>query len=192
MSVAISNDLVLRSARPQDLTAIARLQAASWRDAYAGLLPAEFLGPSLDERLGAHWARLPGAGWRVELAELGGEIAGFAAARLEAEGPEHSYLDNLHVAPALRRGGVGRILLRHVAARLLESGQRSMHLTVLEGNARARAFYAAMGGREGPLTTDEMHGLTVPVHRVDWDDLADLAGVGIADGEKRKNRPRPA
>jgi hypothetical protein len=40
---------LIRPARPADAPALAAVHVATWRDAYAGLLPDEFLAPAGDQ-----------------------------------------------------------------------------------------------------------------------------------------------
>ena len=74
------------------------------------------------------------ANGQVIVAELKGEIAGFAA----VVGGE---LDGLFVEPDLWGGGIGRIL---VEAAVHEARERGLSLTVI-ANPRARGFYEACG-----------------------------------------------
>lgn len=63
-------------------------------------------------------------------------------------------LDNLHVAPAYRRQGLGRALVsiaaRWIAEKNFDNGTANMHLTCLDTNATAMAFYATLGGVKSP------------------------------------------
>lgn len=74
------------------------------------------------------------ANGQVIVAELGGEVAGFAA----VVGGE---LDGLFVEPDLWGSGIGRIL---VEAAVHEARQRGLSLTVI-ASPRARAFYETCG-----------------------------------------------
>lgn len=74
------------------------------------------------------------ANGQVIVAELGGEIAGFAA----VVGGE---LDGLFVEPDLWGGGIGRAL---VDAATHEARQRGLSLTVI-ANPRAKGFYESCG-----------------------------------------------
>ncbi len=74
------------------------------------------------------------ANGQVIVAELGDEIAGFAA----VVGGE---LDGLFVEPDLWGSGIGRIL---VEAAVHEARQRGLSLTVI-ANPRARGFYETCG-----------------------------------------------
>jgi len=167
--------LVFRPARPADHAGIAALHAASWRDTYRGLLPEEFLGPELEPRLAAHLARKLAGGpppGVLLVADDGGDgPAGFAALWLREGG---AYIDNLHIHPDLRGGGLGRRLLGEALVRLAALGARHAWLEALAGNAGALRFYARLGGRLCPPVTAELLGLVVEEVRVEWDDLATL------------------
>jgi ribosomal protein S18 acetylase RimI-like enzyme len=55
------------------------------------------------------------------------------------------YIRNLVVAPTHRARGIGRAMLRHVAAHLRASGIAQWELNVLPGNAPAIALYSSVG-----------------------------------------------
>ena len=74
------------------------------------------------------------ANGQVIVAELGGEIAGFAAV-------VGGQLDGLFVEPDLWGGGIGRAL---VDAATHEARQRGLSLTVI-ANPRAKGFYESCG-----------------------------------------------
>jgi ribosomal-protein-alanine N-acetyltransferase len=67
---------------------------------------------------------------------------GFVLARVAADEAE---ILTLAVLPAVRRGGVARALLRRAVAAAADAGAASLFLEVAEGNAAARALYAAEG-----------------------------------------------
>jgi ribosomal-protein-alanine N-acetyltransferase len=91
-------------------------------------------------------------GWHVRhpdsvvlTARLGLALAGFAIMRY-AEDTAH--LNLLAVAPAHRRRGVGRRLLRWLEQTALTAGSFLIGLELRTGNEAARAFYRALGYRE--------------------------------------------
>jgi ribosomal protein S18 acetylase RimI-like enzyme len=155
-------------ARARDAGAVLALHLASWRDAYGGMLDPAFLAGPVEEVLGARWRQVfatrrhPGA---VLLARRDGEAVGFVAAWLRGE---DCYVDNLHVRPGLRGGGVGRALLGEAAMRLAAAGARSASLGVFAANQGALRFYAALGGEVGPEVMGETFGQAVPEHEVRW------------------------
>jgi GNAT superfamily N-acetyltransferase len=140
-----------RLAAASDVAAIAGLHADSWRRHYRGAYLDSYLdGDVLADRT-AEWAgRLSGpqAGWHTVVAELDGEVTGFAHVIFDADPAWGAYLDALHVRHDLKRGGIGGRLIaeagRAVARRRPATG---LYLWVLEQNAAAQAFYAAHGGR---------------------------------------------
>jgi GNAT superfamily N-acetyltransferase len=87
---------------------------------------------------------------RVTMAEWDGQPAGFALWFLNFstwEGKPGIYLEDLFVRPAFRRNGIGKALLRHLAAIALEQGWTRFVWQVLDWNAPAIEFYEAHGAR---------------------------------------------
>lgn len=60
------------------------------------------------------------------------------------------YLEDLYVQPAHRGRGLGKSLLRHLAALAVERGCGRFEWSVLDWNASAIHFYAAMGATVMP------------------------------------------
>ena len=122
--------LIIRPYRPEDFPGLERVHDRARRVElrYAGLEDA-----FLPLRIAAEREDLfayPG----LFVAELGGEIAGFAACTQEE-------LAWLYVDPAHFRKGVGRALAEHALQRF--PGIRRVE--VLSGNAPAKALYARLG-----------------------------------------------
>lgn len=163
-----------RAAQDGEQAAIRDLQIASWRRAYRGMLSDAFLDGAVFDVLDRRWAVLPGPDWMVETAWSGRDLLGFLALQRDhAGGP---YVDNLHVAA--RGQGIGRQLMARVAGQLAGEGQASMWLTVIRENAPTRAFYAALGGQEGPEQDDLLFGQPLVSLPVRWHDLPGLATRG--------------
>ncbi|MEM6277219.1 MAG: GNAT family N-acetyltransferase [Pseudomonadota bacterium] len=159
----------IRPACQADAEAICALHIASWRDAYRGYLPDAYLGDPVAADLTALWADVC-SGDLVLLAENDGEVQGFVAFRLTEPGltGDGPLLDNLHVAPALRGGGIGEALLRAGMAALASRGFDRFWLTVLEDNLAARRFYRRFGGLEGEPFGEMLKGNPVTVRKVTW------------------------
>lgn len=79
------------------------------------------------------------------------------------------WLEDLFVSPEQRRFGVGGALIRRVAAIAVERGCTRLEWSVLDWNAPALEFYAALGAARLEDWT---------VHRLDGGALARAAGGG--------------
>jgi GNAT superfamily N-acetyltransferase len=154
--VTAMGELIHRATRA-DARGIASVQVRAWRAAYAGIVPAAFLDAlSVDERE---------ARWRRNLDELGAEtwvavdegaVVGWAtvgACRDADATPSLGELWAIYVSPDRWRGGVGRALWEHGRAQLASMGCTEAVVWVLEDNAPARRFYAALGFAPAPEQT---------------------------------------
>lgn len=79
------------------------------------------------------------------------------------------YLEDLYVTPEARGGGVGKALLRHLAALAIARGCGRFEWSVLDWNADAIGFYRSLGA----VGMDEW-----TIQRVTGDALLRLAGQG--------------
>jgi ribosomal protein S18 acetylase RimI-like enzyme len=147
---ARSTELSYRTARPDDLQAIADLHTDSWRRHYRGAYTEAFLD---DEAAGVIldlWTQRfadPDPRARAIVAERDGIVVGLAYTVLGDHPTWGALLDNLHVSYDLKRNGVGSRLLSMSAQAVLDADPSSrLYLWVFEQNAGARAFYEARGG----------------------------------------------
>jgi [ribosomal protein S18]-alanine N-acetyltransferase len=112
-------------------------------DVLAALHAACFPDDAWDSAALATLLAMPGAGGRVARAESG-EILGLLIDQCVGEDAE---VLTLGVLPATRRQGIGRALLRDLAARAREAGATRIVLEVAADNAAAAALYDVMGFR---------------------------------------------
>jgi ribosomal protein S18 acetylase RimI-like enzyme len=151
-----------RSARPSDAPEIAALHARSWRENYRGDFHDAFLdGDLVGERLRVWRERLDRAPANqfVQLAVDGPQLVGFVCVYGAHDPRWGSFVDNLHVSRAAKRGGIGASLMRQAGAWLVARyPELEVHLWVLESNASARRFYERIGGRNVGVSTMETHG----------------------------------
>jgi ribosomal protein S18 acetylase RimI-like enzyme len=174
-------DLKIREARIEDSADLARIQVDSYRTAYAGILPEEYLARFTYEEQKQDWRDLLAAGTNAILlvAEApGGEIAGNALGRPGPSdiGAYDSELVALHVRRRHQRRGVGRALVAAMAARLRAQGCDSLMLWVLKENAPAQLFYERLGGQLiGERTIDLGEGDITPAEvAYGWPDIGRL------------------
>ena len=138
---------VIVPAGPGDADALARLHVATWRETYVGLLPAGYLGAMDVKRHARRWRAQLAASVKpapVLVAEQRGGLAGYCAGG-RASGADAEVF-TLYVLKRAQGGGLGAELLRDMARVLKADGAVSLHLWVLAGNDRARAFYQHLGG----------------------------------------------
>ncbi|MFT6168506.1 MAG: ribosomal protein S18 acetylase RimI-like enzyme [Celeribacter sp.] len=153
---------------------IAALQIASWRGAYRGLLSDAYLGQPVEDDLRAKWVGMDvPAGDVLLVSETDGDVDGFIYVMC---GKNPTYIDNLHVSPSRKRGGIGAALMRTAATRLIALGHSAVSLTVITDNTPAVAFYDKMRGMRGPVQNEKLYGEPVKTYPVTWFDLQALAG----------------
>jgi GNAT superfamily N-acetyltransferase len=142
--------LRFRDATEADAPAIAALHADSWRRHYRDAYADGFLDGEVGAERLAVWTQRMGRrdGTRTIVVEDGNGLVGFAHSILDDDAQWGALLDNLHVAAALQRRGVGTRLL-HLIGRAVDEARPAspLYLWVLEQNVDAQRFYAARGGR---------------------------------------------
>ncbi len=138
-----------RAAQASDAERIARLHANSWRQTYRGMMPDAFLdGDVLSNRRQMWRERLAQAraDQFVCVAEEGVKLLGFICAFGNEDSVWGSYIDNLHVAHASKRSGIGTALMKQATDWLkTHYPQSCIYLWVMEANGPARRFYEYLG-----------------------------------------------
>ena len=149
---------LVRPAELDDASAIARVHVATWRSAYRGLLPDDFLASLSETHYEERWRRTLGdSSARIYVAENVDGVVGFASGGPERAG-ESGYAGELYAIYVLEDAqarGHGRRLVQAVVGGLREVGLENMIVWVLRDNRSARAFYERLGGvyvRSQPIT----------------------------------------
>jgi len=181
----------IRRARPGDAAPVAAVHAASWRSAYAGILPAGYLAALSEPRLAEAYRRAildrrAGHAMFVAVASGSGQpgapgldrspplVVGFASGgRSRRPGIAEGEIETLYVLDDYRERGVGRRLMRAMAAHLRAIGCGSAMLWVLRDNP-SRWFYQRLGGR--PVATEGIRFAGRPVEQLAycWDPIGAL------------------
>lgn len=133
--------LTVRPADVRDADAIAAVHVQAWREAYAHLLPAEFLAALDVDARAARWRGIIAVpGVDVLVATVGDAIVDWASAGpSRGEAPRDRELEGIYVLAAQHGAGVGQALLDAVI------GTVPAFLWVADGNPRAEAFYRRNG-----------------------------------------------
>jgi len=149
---------MVRAAAIDDAASVAQVHVATWRTAYRGLLPDDFLASLTESQYTERWRRaIADPLSRVYVVEDDSGVVGFASAGRERAG-EKGYggeLYAIYVLDRAQRIGHGRELVGAVVGGLREMGFRDMIVWVLRDNAPARGFYERLGGvyvRAQPIT----------------------------------------
>lgn len=171
--VMVQREAVLvRAAIRRDARPVAEVHVASWRHAYRGLLPDDYLDKlSIDVRE-AMWREAfanPDPKSGAIVAEMSGRIVGFASfgpSRDEDVSDGTGEVPAIYVEPATLGTGVGRELFEAVTLALRGAGFVRATLWVLEANATARRFYEKAGWRwDGAVSTHMFDCANEPVVR---------------------------
>ncbi len=176
--------IAIRRARPADAPGIGAVHVATWRSAYPGVLPDEFLAKLSPSRLAAHYDRIIRIGLGVHVAALSGpeattspSIIGFTTAgRTRKHALAEGEVETLYVLDDFRDRGIGRRLLRASAQHLSALGCRSAYAWVLRDNP-ATYFYQRLGGKRIAMSTTRVGGEDVPQVAFAWDPIELLLDV---------------
>lgn len=168
----------IRPARIEDAESLASLHVKTWQEAYANIMPEEYLrGLSVEERVERHRNAIAQAKPNTVrfVATVDGTLVGFIAGGPERKGG-YGYDAELYAVYVLKsyyRRGVGKALTRTLVDALVEKNFSSMVLWVLEQNP-SRAFYEALGGELTPHTLDVDFGAPLKEVSYGWRSLKNL------------------
>jgi ribosomal protein S18 acetylase RimI-like enzyme len=178
--MGVRPDIIRLGTSRNDADAIADLHTRSRQSAYRGLYGDAYLDHDLFDVSRATWRtrfeHFDPAHDLILAAMDGGAPIGLAYASFRLNPRIGALLDNLHVAPERKGGGLGTRLLAETARWLVdEHAGPPLHLEVYAPNAAALAFYERLGGVETTRYAEEVPGgRVVEVARYRWTNPADL------------------
>ncbi len=150
-------ELIIRPGQARDRDAWLDSALRAWLDAYQFIFPADEVA-NAPAMLATAWEKRAD---QLRLAVLGDEVAGFYSLGDAARPADRNYLWHLYVDPDHQRRGIGRTLHGAALAEFAARGASKARLDVLRQNAKARAFYAALGWRETGVETDDGYDLII-------------------------------
>jgi ribosomal protein S18 acetylase RimI-like enzyme len=180
----------IRRARPQDANGMGLAHVAAWRSAYAGILPEAYLSNLSAVREAAFYQRgIAGrqnghAAFVAVAAEEdmppgsrtppGGLVVGFVTGG-RSRRPEmaEGEVETLYVMDDWREQGLGRRLMRAMAAHLHALHCRNAFVWVLADNP-SRWFYERLGGRTVARGGVQVAGQEVQQQALLWDPVESL------------------
>ncbi|MDD1705744.1 MAG: GNAT family N-acetyltransferase [Methanoregulaceae archaeon] len=130
----MGEEVMIRRARPEDISAIADIEAVSFPDPWSAGILAETL---------TYFQKT------FFVATYRGSVIGFIAGGLEDTGEEiYGHICNLAVADPFRKKGVGRMLVLREEQQFAIDLASGVQLEVRLSNYPARQFYRKIGYRE--------------------------------------------
>ena len=171
----------VRPARARDAASLARVQVASWRCGFAGIVPApllaELTGGEAEQAFRDRWREAitnpPTSRHRVLAAVTGDparEVAGFVSAGPATDADRWPGTDSevyeLRISPERTGQGHGSRLLHAVADTLVSDGFHTVSLWALEADTALRRFLESSGWAADGARAELDVGTTVPVVRL--------------------------
>ena len=173
----MSDTIVIRGARTADAPGIARVGVETWRNAYAGLVPNDYLLRLSEARQAVQWdalvRRARGAD-SVLVAESqgpqGSQIVGYGSCGRSRGGPLAGEVFTLYIGNDWQGMGIGRRLLFGLFKSLSARRMDEAVIWVLSGNP-SRFFYEAMGGTRVAERKERFAGTLLEETAYGWPDL---------------------
>jgi ribosomal protein S18 acetylase RimI-like enzyme len=180
----VSSDVIagfVRPARAGDAASLARIQVASWRRGFTGIVPPALLAELTSEEAEQVWrdrwreaiTNPPTSRHRVLAAVDGGpsrEVAGFASAGPATDADRWPGTDGevyeLRISPERTGQGHGSRLLHAVADTLIEGGFHTVSIWALEADTALRRFLEASGWAADGARAELDVGTSVPAVRL--------------------------
>lgn len=166
--------MTVRTADSRDLQRIAEIHTASWKDAYRGVVPDDFLADfnATAEGWRSTLTKFPG---NLTVVDDAGDVVAFCCAGPVVDeatnGPYEFQVYGLHVSPPQRGKGHGRTLLNAAFERAKINELNSAVIWTFRDLIRTRKFYEREGGRLIKTGIWRPNDLSVAEVVYGWDDL---------------------
>jgi len=143
------SNIVVRDAKPTDAAALAAVFAASWQNAYSGIIPSISLDAMIRRRDVAWWRSQIRGGEMVLVLEVAGAIGGYASCgAARSRGNQQGEIYELYLAPTYQGLGFGEHLFEACRYRLDDRRLKGLIVWALAENVNALSFYERRGGRK--------------------------------------------
>jgi len=156
-----------RWTRTGDAEALAAVHAATWRYAYAGVIPGAGLERMISCRGPSWWRRLHGFGGRALVVEFDDRLAGYALIGRNRGGPGGE-IQELYVRPECQGVGFGSRLFAAARAALAARAIAPLTVWCLAANDIGCGFYRAKGGVETGRMRDRIANVDLEKLRFSW------------------------
>ncbi len=164
----------IRDAIVADAAGMARVRVDTWRQAYADMMPEDFLA-SLSYEESEKWflehvipPRAPDQFVIIAEDDQGSIIGYTIGGANRDEDPDYeAEIYAIYIKPGYQHFGTGASLLKGAVERLIERGMHTMIIWVVAQNP-ARGFYEALGGRLVHFRDIQKHGFSMPEVAYGW------------------------
>ncbi len=163
------SNVVVRDALASDAAALADVFAASWSNAYCGIIPHASLDGILKRRDGAWWRAQIKSGETILVLEVAGTIGGYASCGVaRARGRYKGEIYELYIAPTYQGLGFGEHLFEACRYRLDDRQLKGLVVWALAENHGAIGFYERRGGRKVARLTERFGRTRVEKIALGW------------------------
>lgn len=139
--------MVIRDASEADITILAALIRASFRDVSERFFLTPENCPTHPSFCSEEWVdSAMKKGVRFFVLDDGDAACGCAA--LERAGPEVCYLERLAVLPGSRRSGFGTALVGHALSEAKKAGAERVEIGIIAGQVELKEWYLGLGFKE--------------------------------------------
>jgi len=137
--------IIIRNATQDDSRQIAEIIVEDWKNAYKGIIDADFLNSmDVEERYQRELQR-----YRIyKVAAVNEEILGLTWNETAVNEDSDCEIIALYVKYGIRKSGIGRMLFKDSVDYFRALGKTKMIIWCLKENFEARRFYEKMGGGE--------------------------------------------
>ena len=173
-------EIIIRKAISSDLNGIIRVNVETWKTAYKGVVP--------DNYIQGFTVRSQDKNWQKQLEKMienniffiaetnKSKIVGFAIGGLErSKHPNYKgELMGIYILKEYQRQGIGKALTRKIVEDLIKMKVNNMLVWVLENNPY-RAFYDILNGKV--VDKKEHETLKLPIVAYGYDNLKELLNI---------------
>ena len=168
---------MIRKAKLDDATGIAKVSVDSWRTTYKDIIPDDFLNKLSYEQRTASWQEniVREDNYVIVAENSDGQIVGFADAwKRETNVVENACdLTSIYLLKEYQGLGIGKMLLKNLFAHFKQVGYSKIFVEVLEDN-KTRYFYEYYGAKLVKEVQIQIGGKILNELVYEWDHLDDV------------------
>ncbi|UXI04238.1 GNAT family N-acetyltransferase [Photobacterium sp. TY1-4] len=139
-------EINLRKAVLTDVQDIAQIHVNSWKSAFDGLMPADYInGFTISSRIEEWRNTISTSAESVVVAESGNKVVGFMSYFVHPENAETIELSKLYLCPSVYGQRLGSKFIAHLDQESQALEAKNINLYVLDNNKSAITFYSKHG-----------------------------------------------